>query len=261
MKRSRFTEQQIIGILKEHQAGLSAAELCRKHGVSEPTFYKWRSKYGGLEVSEAKRLRTLEEENARLKKLLAELMMDVSTLRELLGKTTDARLEENCRELGHDREELFSAARLCPGRDRPAGLPLSIHPRRRCAAESSPARAVRRAPKVRLPAPAPPALPRGLNWKKLYRIYREEKLTVRRRGGRKRALGTRTPMAVPQAPNQRWSLDFVSDALSCGRRFRVLCVIDDFSRECLATFADTSLPGLRVARELDRSPRCADTPA
>ena len=91
-----------------------------------------------------------------------------------------------------------------------------------------------------------------LNWKKLYRIYREEKLTVRRRGGRKRALGTRAPMAIPQGPNQRWSLDFVSDALSCGRRFRVLCVIDDFSRECLATVVDTSLSGLRVARELDR---------
>ena len=86
MKRSRFSEEQIIGILKEHQAGLSAAELCRKHGVSEPTFYKWRSKYGGMEVSDAKRLKALEEENTKLKKLLAESMMDVSTIREMLGK-------------------------------------------------------------------------------------------------------------------------------------------------------------------------------
>jgi putative transposase len=86
MKRSRFSDEQIIGMLKEHQAGLSARELCRKHGVSEPTFYKWRSKYGGMEVSDAKRLKALEEENARLKKLLAESMMDVSTLREMLGK-------------------------------------------------------------------------------------------------------------------------------------------------------------------------------
>lgn len=91
-----------------------------------------------------------------------------------------------------------------------------------------------------------------LNWKKLYRIYREERLTVRKRGGRKRALGTRTPMTLPQGPNQRWSLDFVSDALSDGRRFRILCVIDDFSRECLAAVVDNSLSGLRVARELDR---------
>jgi putative transposase len=86
MKRSRFSEEQIIGILKEHQAGLSAADLCRKHGISDATFYTWRKKYGGMEVSEAKRLKVLEEENARLKKLLAESMMDVSTLREMLGK-------------------------------------------------------------------------------------------------------------------------------------------------------------------------------
>ena len=86
MKRSRFSEEQIIGILKEHQAGMSAADLCRKHGISDATFYKWRSKYGGMEVSDAKKLRALETENAKLKKLLAESMMDVSTLKEMLGK-------------------------------------------------------------------------------------------------------------------------------------------------------------------------------
>jgi len=91
-----------------------------------------------------------------------------------------------------------------------------------------------------------------VNWKKLYRLYKEERLTVRKRGGRKRALGTRAPMAIPQGPNQRWSLDFVSDSLTDGRRFRVLCVIDDFSRECLATVVDNSISGTRVSRELDR---------
>ena len=89
------------------------------------------------------------------------------------------------------------------------------------------------------------------NHKKLRRLYREERLQVRRRGGRKRALGTRAPMAVPDGPNQRWSLDFASDTLADGRRFRILCVLDDFSRECLALVADTSLSGKRVARELD----------
>ena len=86
MRKSRFSEERIIAILKEHQAGISAAELCRKHGLSDATFYKWRSKYGGMEVSDAKRLKQLEDENTRLKKLLAEQMMDVSTLREMLGK-------------------------------------------------------------------------------------------------------------------------------------------------------------------------------
>ena len=91
-----------------------------------------------------------------------------------------------------------------------------------------------------------------INHKKLYRIYREERLMVRRRRGRKRALGTRAPMTLPSAINQRWSLDFVADTLSDGRRFRILCVVDDFSRECLATVVDTSLGGVRVVRELER---------
>ena len=86
MKRSRFSQEQIIGILKEYQAGMSPAEFCRKHGISDATFYTWRKKYGGMEVSDARRLKALEEENAKLKKLLAEQMMDVSTLREMLAK-------------------------------------------------------------------------------------------------------------------------------------------------------------------------------
>jgi putative transposase len=90
-----------------------------------------------------------------------------------------------------------------------------------------------------------------LNHKKLRRLYREERLQVRRRGGRKRALGTRAPMLIPQGRNQRWSLDFLSDTLTDGRRFRILAVVDDFTRECLCLVADTSLSGVRVARELD----------
>jgi putative transposase len=90
-----------------------------------------------------------------------------------------------------------------------------------------------------------------INHKKFRRLYREERLQVRRRGGRKRALGTRSPMAIPQGRNQRWSLDFVSDAFACGRRFRIFAVVDDFTRECVRLIADTSISGMRVARELD----------
>ena len=86
MRKSRFSEEQIIGILKEHQAGMPVADLCRKHGISDATLYAWRSKYGGMEVSDARKLKTLEDENRRLKKLLAESMLDVATLREALGK-------------------------------------------------------------------------------------------------------------------------------------------------------------------------------
>jgi putative transposase len=90
-----------------------------------------------------------------------------------------------------------------------------------------------------------------MNRKKLYRLYSEEGLAVRRRRGRKRATGTRAPLALPDGPNQRWSLDFVSDALAWGRRFRILAIVDDFTREALALVVDTSIGGRRLARELD----------
>jgi len=86
LKKSRFSEEQIIGILKEQESGMKTADVCRRHGVSEATFYKWKSKYGGLQVSEAKRLKALETENGQLKKLLAETMLDNAILRDVNSK-------------------------------------------------------------------------------------------------------------------------------------------------------------------------------
>ena len=86
MKRSRFTEEQIIGVLKEHELGAKTADLCRKHGISEATFYNWKSKFGGMDVSEAKRLKALETENGKLKRLLADSMLDNAALKDLLSK-------------------------------------------------------------------------------------------------------------------------------------------------------------------------------
>jgi putative transposase len=171
MKRSRFTEEQIIGILREQEAGVPMLDLCRKHGLSSPTFYKWKAKYGGLDVSEARRLKALAQERRRF---------------------------------GYRR----------------------LHVR------------LRREGQV-------------VNRKRVQRIYREERMTVRRRGGRKRAIGTRRPIETPLAANQRWSLDFVADQFTDGRRFRILEVYDDCTRECLALVADTTISGRRVARELD----------
>jgi len=86
MKRSRFTEEQIIAILREQETGAKTADVCRKHGISDATFYKWKAKFGGMDVSDARKLRALEDENRRLKKLLAEQMLDNAALKDLVGK-------------------------------------------------------------------------------------------------------------------------------------------------------------------------------
>ncbi|MBU2654896.1 IS3 family transposase [Acidomonas methanolica] len=255
MKKARFTQEQIIGLLKEHQAGATAADLCRKHGISDATFYTWRSKYGGMEVSEARRLKALEEENAKLKRLLAESVMDVSTLKDLLGKklvTPGLRREavtwaiterdysqrRACRLIGMDPKTWRYASRR-PDDAAVRGRLRELTGERR--------RFGYRRLHILLGREG-----MAMNHKKLFRLYREEGLSVRKRGGRKRAMGTRSPMMLPDGPNQRWSLDFVSDALNNGRRFRVLTVVDDYTRECLALVADTSLSGERLGRELDR---------
>ena len=181
-------------------------------------------------MSEAKRLRSLEAENAKLKRLLAEAMLDVSTLKEMVGKTSDAQIQEGSGGLGDEGERALAAAGLWSGGDGSAGVPVPV--------EEAGRRGAAREGVV-------------VNRKRLYRLYREERLVVRKRGGRKRALGTRAPMTIPQGSNQRWSVDFAADALMDGRRFRVLCVIDDFTRECLATVVDNSITGQRVSRELD----------
>ncbi|MBN7787751.1 IS3 family transposase [Ponticoccus gilvus] len=253
MKRTRFTDEQIIGILAEHEAGAKCADLCRKHGMSEGTFYNWKAKFGGMTVSEAKRLKTLEDENAKLKKLLAEQMLDLAAMKELVFKkvVTPAVKREAvahlkaqlglserraCRIAGADRKMVRYQAQRAPDTVLRGRLRELANERRRFGYR-------RLFVLLRREGEAS-----GIN--RIYRIYREEGLTVRKRKARRKAVGTRAPILVEARPNARWSLDFVHDQFASGQRFRVLNVVDDVTRECLAAIPDTSISGRRVAREL-----------
>ncbi|MFN9633580.1 MAG: IS3 family transposase [Erythrobacteraceae bacterium] len=253
MKRKRFSEEQIIGVLKEAEAGAKTADLARRHGVSEATIYNWKAKYGGLEVSEARRLRELESENAKLKRLLADTMLDNVALKDLLFKkvvTPAAKREavahlhachgmserRACRVIDADRKSVrYRSIRDDDGALREKLRELA-NQRRRFGYRRLHILLRREGVMI--------------NRKKTQRLYREEGLAVRRRRSRKRAVGTRAPAPVLALPNQRWSLDFVHDQMASGRRFRVLNVVDDVTRECLAAVPDTSISGHRVVREL-----------
>ncbi|WP_439402688.1 IS3 family transposase [Bradyrhizobium sp. DASA03068] len=253
MKRARFTEEQIIAVLKEHEAGAKTADLARKHGVSEATIYHWKPKFGGMDVSEAKRLRALEEENAKLKKLLAEQMLDAAALRELLFKKMVGPAAKRAAIAHLQAVMSLSERRACSivGADRKMIRYRSSRPpdavlrgRLRDLANERRRFGYRRL-FVLLRREGEPS---GIN--RIYRLYREEGLTVRKRRARRKAVGTRAPILVEARPNARWSLDFVHDQFANGRRFRILNIVDDVTKECLGAIPETSISGRRVAREL-----------
>jgi putative transposase len=239
--------------LKEAEAGAVVTELCRKHAMSSATYYAWKAKFGGLEVSDAKRLRALEEENGRLKRLLADTMLDNAGLKDLLSKNGSARRKAGGGRASPDDMGDERAAGVCCliGADRTSIRYRSCRDddgdlrSRLCELAQQRRRFGYRRLHILLRRDGI-----TINRKKTQRLYREEGLTVRRRKGRKRAVGARAPAPVIALPNQRWSLDFVHDQLATGRRFRVLNIVDDVTRECLAAVVDTSISGRRVVREL-----------
>jgi putative transposase len=223
MKRSRFNEEQIIGVLKEAEAGAKVGELCRRHGISDATFYTWRSKYGGLEVSELRRLRQLEEENRRLKSIVADQALDIPGAE---GRTGQKRVRPAV------KREMVAEVIATYG----------LSQRRACGLCEITRRSFRRAPKLdrnqelrqRLRALAEerrrwgcPMLYQVLrregwqvNHNRVERRCREEGLSLRRRRRRKRLSHLRVVRQAPLAANQAWALDFVHDRLMDGRGFR-----------------------------------------
>ncbi|HET9409274.1 MAG TPA: IS3 family transposase [Candidatus Sulfotelmatobacter sp.] len=255
MKGTRHSEEQIIAILKQGEAGLTTAELCRQHGITEQTYYRWKAKYGGMESGDAKKMKQLEDENRKLKHVVADLTLDNRALKDVLFKklVTPAGLRaavsyvevqyqmserHACRLLGVGR----STHRYRARQDRDAALRMRL--------KELAARRMRfgyRRLTAMLLREGMPA-----NHKRVYRLYREEGLAMRIRQRRRIRWSGAVVKPAASQPNERWSMDFVTDCVSSGKVIRMLTIVDDCTRECPAIEVDTSLGGLRVRRVLDR---------
>ncbi|WP_392561517.1 IS3 family transposase [Orbus sturtevantii] len=257
MKTSKFTDSQIMSILKQAESGTPVTVLCREHGMSNATFYKWRSKYGGMDTALMSRLRELEVENAKLKKMYAEERLKAEIIQEAMGKKV---VKPACRRLMAKQAvthhsisirlvcALFNISETCyryesknndenaliakqlielteENRDWGFGLCFAY---------------------LRYVAHY------GWNHKRVYRIYCELALNLRIKPRRRLKRHKPEPLKEPIRTNQVWSLDFMHDQLADGRKIRLLNIIDDYKREGLAIEADFSLPAIRIIRALNR---------
>ncbi|WP_425342779.1 IS3 family transposase [Piscinibacter koreensis] len=257
MRKSKYSEEQIIGFLKQAEAGMPVAEICRKGGFSDATFYKWRSKFGGMEVPDAQRLRELEGENAKLKKLLAEAHLDMHALKSVpRGKALapQAKREAITRMVS---EHHLSERRAC----RLVGLSRDSyrHPPEPDAATRELAGRIVEIAQVRqrfgyrrIHDLLRPEFP-SINHKRVWRLYAAANLAVRKRKKVRRPPAERVPLQAASNVNEVWSMDFVSDSLANGRRLKCLTVADDFSHECVDITVDYGISGEYVTRLLDRA--------
>nr|WP_244114286.1 IS3 family transposase [Burkholderia gladioli] len=252
--KKRFTEEQIIGFLREAEAGLPIKELCRQHGFSEASYYLWRSKFGGMSVSDAKRLKELEAENNRLKKLLAESMLENEVTREALRKklVSAPSRRDLVRHMIHgglsERHALrvigmsASAYRYQPAPDRNLALRaqiVALAQRHRRYGSGMIYLKLRQSGMV-------------VNHKRVERLYAQENLQVRRRKRKKVPVAQRQPLGRPSAANQVWSMDFVFDRTAEGLVIKNLTVVDDATHEAVAIVPERAIGGHVLTRILDR---------
>ncbi|WP_404826320.1 IS3 family transposase, partial [Pluralibacter gergoviae] len=255
MRKARFTEHQIIAVLKSVEAGRTVKDVCREVGISEASYYNWKAKYGGMEASDIKKMKDLEDENRRLKQMFADLSLECRALkdviekkpltpaikRELVGYLNSAysmSIRQACRTLLLSRSVYFYQPDT--RRDEPVIQALTEQ------AERYPRYGFKKLFRI--------LRRQGHVWnhKRVHRIYCLLKLNFRRRGKQRLPVRNPAPLATPEALNQSWSIDFMNDALVCGRRFRTFNVVDDFNREALAIEIDLNIPAQRVIRVLDR---------
>ncbi|NLI14368.1 MAG: IS3 family transposase [Peptococcaceae bacterium] len=255
MKKAKFTDEQIAFVLKQVELGTPVEEVCRKVGVSDQTFYRWKSKFGGMLPSDIKRLKQLEEENRKLKQLVADLSLDKIMLQDVLskkflkpaikkdmvkylGQTYAVSERRSCRVLKLNR----SLYRRRPKRDEQAFLRMRIKEiaatRVRYGYRRIHVLLCREGWKV--------------NHKRVYRLYRAEGLNLRNKSKRKKVSAPRVPEKnMAAAINECWAMDFVSDQFYNGKRFRALTLIDTYSRECIAIHVDKAIKGDTVVAVLD----------
>ncbi|MCU7375205.1 IS3 family transposase [Paucibacter sp. O1-1] len=257
MKKSRFTEEQIIGFLKQAEAGMPVKELCRQGGFSDATFYKWRAKYGGMQATDAKRLRELESENAKLKRLLAEAHLDIHALKDVFGVKPLAPQVRRAAAAKMIAQHHLSERRACRlvglSRDSYRNPPVVDEATQQLSAKIVEIAQVRRRFGYRrIHDLLRPQFP-GVNHKRIYRLYSQAQLAVRKRKKIRRAASERVPLTVATRVNEVWSMDFVSDSLANGRRIKCLTVADDFTHECVDIAVDYGISGQYVTRLLDRA--------
>ena len=252
--KKRFSEEQIIGFLREAEAGMPFKDLCRKHGFSEASYYLWRSKFGGMSVPEAKRLADLQSENGRLKKMLDEQLLENEVIKEALRKkmvSAPDRCELVRYLIGQELSERRSLAiagmsasayRYEPRPDANVELREMI-----CALANRHKRygvgmiylKLRQAGQM-------------INYKRVERFYQEASLQVRRRERKKVPPADRQPLLQPAAANEVWSIDFVFDRTAEGRVLKCLTIIDDATHEAVAIEIERAISGVGVTRVMDR---------
>ncbi|WP_421505002.1 IS3 family transposase [Erwinia rhapontici] len=255
MRKIRFTEHQIIAVLKSVEAGRTVKDVCREAGISEASYYNWKAKYGGMEVADIKKIKDLEDENRRLKQMFADLSLECRALKDVIEKKPlkpaikrelvsyltaqfSMSIRQACRTVSLSRTVYFYQTDT--RRDEPVILALT--------------ELAERYPRYRFKKLFQVLRRQGKVWnhKRVHRIYCLLKLNFRRKGKQRLPVRNPAPLATPEALNQSGSIDFMHDALTCGRRFRTFNVVDDFNREALAIEIDLNIPAQHVVRVLDR---------
>ncbi|MGQ9427659.1 IS3 family transposase [Gilvimarinus sp. F26214L] len=257
MKKSKYSDSQIMAILKQAEAGTPVPELCREHGMSSATFYKWRAKYGGMDASMMARLKELEDENRRLKKMYAEERLKAEMVQETMKKKVVRPSQR--REMARSAVVQYAVSiRLAYSA---FGISESCY---RYEAKLSSENALIADWLIRLTHNQRNwgfglcflylRNVKGFGWnhKRVYRIYRELELNLRIKPKKRLIWEKPEPLAVPAAINCCWSMDFMHDQLEDGRSYRLFNVIDVYNREGLAIEVDFSLPATRVIRALDQ---------